>query len=97
MGCNKFALLLVAMAVVLVAALPPTVTAARNEVMLPFSIIDIRNPFAGMFLVNKPAENCDPNGDFCGSDSQCCSGNCAETIIPGARGAMFVGNFLPIL
>ncbi|KAL4313509.1 hypothetical protein GQ457_01G044790 [Hibiscus cannabinus] len=71
MECNKFVLLLVAMAVVLLASMPPTVTAARNEVM-PFSIIviaianaNIRNTFANIFSIDKPTENCFPAGNLC--------------------------------
>ncbi|KAK8617866.1 hypothetical protein V6N13_080771 [Hibiscus sabdariffa] len=70
---TKFALLMVAMAVLLLTATTPTVTAARNRAM-PFSIVanaDIRNPFV---WVNKPAENCEPSGtvDDC---SECCDPN----------------------
>ncbi|KAK8629728.1 hypothetical protein V6N13_078557 [Hibiscus sabdariffa] len=60
MECKKLALLLVGMAAVLLSVMSPTVTAARNEVMT-FSIINIRNPLANLFLVDKPAENCIPS------------------------------------
>ncbi|KAK8592063.1 hypothetical protein V6N13_062651 [Hibiscus sabdariffa] len=83
MECKKFALPLVAMAMVLLAAMPSTVTAARNEAM-PFSIINttnIRNPFAGILSIDKPVNYCYPRGSWCASDYTCCSGNC--NLLPG--------------
>ncbi|KAK8612241.1 hypothetical protein V6N13_092360 [Hibiscus sabdariffa] len=79
MESRKFALLLVAIAVVLLVATAPTVTAARNEVK-PFSTIvntGIRNPLANIFSVNsyKPARNCYSGGTACKEDSDCCSGS----------------------
>ncbi|KAK8613832.1 hypothetical protein V6N13_101588 [Hibiscus sabdariffa] len=73
MECRKFALVMVAMAVVLSTATTPTMTAARNEAM-PFSIVDnadIRNAFANVLSINKPTENCvsSENVDAC---SECC-------------------------
>ncbi|KAK8612237.1 hypothetical protein V6N13_092356 [Hibiscus sabdariffa] len=78
MECKKFALLLVAMAVVLLAAAAPTATAARHGV-LPFSIItntNIRNPFADIFVVGKPAEKCVPYREICDGSVPCCIGAC---------------------
>ncbi|KAK8613831.1 hypothetical protein V6N13_101587 [Hibiscus sabdariffa] len=63
MECRKFALLMVAMVVVLSIATNPTVTAARNGAM-PFSIVanvDIRNAFADVFPAEKSTENCEPS------------------------------------
>ncbi|KAK8592079.1 hypothetical protein V6N13_062666 [Hibiscus sabdariffa] len=71
MECNKFALLL--------AAMPPTVTAACNEVM-PFPILtntNIRNPLTNLFLIDKPAHKCDPSGALCYFNMDCCSGTCS--------------------
>ncbi|KAK8592059.1 hypothetical protein V6N13_062647 [Hibiscus sabdariffa] len=78
MDSNKFALILVGMAVVLLTAMAPTATAARNEVT-PSAITtntDIRNPFANIFLIYKPVENCKPVGASCSDPSECCSGIC---------------------
>ncbi|KAK8689688.1 hypothetical protein V6N13_088401 [Hibiscus sabdariffa] len=70
MECNKFALLLVAMAVVLLVTVSPTVMAARYKDM-PFSIITHDG-------IRKPDENCLSNGSIClpWNPEQCCSGKC---------------------
>ncbi|KAK8592056.1 hypothetical protein V6N13_062644 [Hibiscus sabdariffa] len=84
MDCKKFASVLVPMAIcLLLATMSPTVTAARNGVM-PFSIIgdaNIRNPFAGVFYVDKPAENCYASGIVCVSNSDCCSRRCSPFVL----------------
>ncbi|KAK8617867.1 hypothetical protein V6N13_080772 [Hibiscus sabdariffa] len=88
MECRKFALVMVAMAVVLSTATTPTVTAARNGAM-PFSIIteaNIRNPFVGIFSVEKSAENCVLSGTVDGC-SECCDPNrCVNLLIYPPRG-----------
>ncbi|KAK8613833.1 hypothetical protein V6N13_101589 [Hibiscus sabdariffa] len=83
MESGKFALVMVAMAVVLSTATTPTVTAARKEAM-PFSIVgnaDIRNPFVNIFSVGKPAENCVSSGivDAC---SECCEPDKCIIMLP---------------
>ncbi|KAK8631757.1 hypothetical protein V6N13_028536 [Hibiscus sabdariffa] len=76
MESKRFALLLAAMAVAVLAATAPTVTAARNGAM-PFSIVNIRNPFANIFGVQQPAENCYDSGySPCYEHLACCSGSC---------------------
>ncbi|KAK8712765.1 hypothetical protein V6N13_147993 [Hibiscus sabdariffa] len=62
---NKFTLVLVAMAVVLLVTVAPTVTAARYK-GVPLSII------------TDPDENCLPQGSFCVilAPKECCSGGC---------------------
>ncbi|KAK8675060.1 hypothetical protein V6N13_033133 [Hibiscus sabdariffa] len=93
MGSNKSALLLVAMAAMLLFATPPTVTAARNEVM-PLSIIpnaNIRNPLANFFLVesDNAANDCYPPGSGpCFGGMMCCSGKCFT--FPGIETGMCV-------
>ncbi|KAK8689417.1 hypothetical protein V6N13_088138 [Hibiscus sabdariffa] len=77
---RKFALLLVAMAVLLLVTVAPTVTASRNEDM-PFSIIsgiNFRNIIAGVFWVDGAAENCIASGNKClvSIPGDCCSGSC---------------------
>ncbi|KAK8629730.1 hypothetical protein V6N13_078559 [Hibiscus sabdariffa] len=74
MESNKFALILVAMAVVLLAAMAPT---ARNEVT-PSAITTTTN--TDTFLVYKPVENCKPVGASCRDPSECCSGICLYPI-----------------
>ncbi|KAK8689416.1 hypothetical protein V6N13_088137 [Hibiscus sabdariffa] len=77
---RKFALLSVAMAVLLLVTVAPTVMAARNEDM-PFSIItgvNIRDPMADVFLVDGAGENCLASGKKCrySAPGDCCSGTC---------------------
>ncbi|KAK8612276.1 hypothetical protein V6N13_092394 [Hibiscus sabdariffa] len=77
---NKFALLLVAMAVLLLAAAAPTVRAARNEIK-PSSTsanANVRNPLPNSFPVDttNPAENCKPVLSLCVKHADCCSGRC---------------------
>ncbi|KAK8675034.1 hypothetical protein V6N13_033107 [Hibiscus sabdariffa] len=72
MDSNKFAFLFVAMAVMLLAATAPTVTASRNDIM-PFSIIANANPNA-----------CLPYGAVCKIYTDCCTGRCAPIpYVPG--------------
>ncbi|KAL4369748.1 hypothetical protein GQ457_05G032860 [Hibiscus cannabinus] len=81
MESNKFALLFVAMAAMLLAAAAPTATAARNEVM-PFSILtnaNFRNPLANIFSTDNPAQNCRTFGG-CEKNSDCCSGVCVSVL-----------------
>ncbi|KAK8712767.1 hypothetical protein V6N13_147995 [Hibiscus sabdariffa] len=66
---NKFALLLVAMAVVLLVTVAPTVKAARYK-DVPFTIITDED-------IRKPDENCVGTGGLCGPFAdQCCTGRC---------------------
>ncbi|XVF82816.1 hypothetical protein PTKIN_Ptkin16aG0080400 [Pterospermum kingtungense] len=61
MECRKFGFLLAAMAMLLLAMATPTVFAARNEVVPCFfntnDVNNIRNPFANIFFIQKPAQN----------------------------------------
>ncbi|KAK8675048.1 hypothetical protein V6N13_033121 [Hibiscus sabdariffa] len=63
------------MAIVLLVATAPTVVAACNEVK-PFSIVNIRNPMANIFWMEKPVGNCFDSGySPCYEHLACCSGS----------------------
>ncbi|KAK8675040.1 hypothetical protein V6N13_033113 [Hibiscus sabdariffa] len=83
MESNKFALLFVAMAAMILLATAPAVTAARNKIN-PFAIVvdaNIRNPLANIFF----AKNCIDEGEYCGTNSECCSGRCVATDVAAIR------------
>ncbi|KAK8613857.1 hypothetical protein V6N13_101613 [Hibiscus sabdariffa] len=68
MECNKLALLLITMVLVLSTMTTPTVAAACN----PFSIIVDSDIFS--------VENCDPRGSYCDSFRDCCSETCSRVV-----------------
>ncbi|XVF78305.1 hypothetical protein PTKIN_Ptkin14bG0121300 [Pterospermum kingtungense] len=76
MECRKFAFLLAAMTVLLLAMAAPIAFAARNEVANTNIVDNIRNYFADILSVNKPAKNCLFSGESCDYPEECCSGEC---------------------
>ncbi|KAK8612234.1 hypothetical protein V6N13_092353 [Hibiscus sabdariffa] len=86
MESNKFALLFLAMAALLLAVAAPAVMAARNQVQ-PLSIIAVananfKNPLANVFFddTRNAANICIPNYYPCNADFLCCSGKCTAVI-----------------
>ena len=80
--CKKLASLFVVMAVVLLATVPPTALAARNEAV-PFSTeanvdpTNIRNPLASILTVGKTNnDSCIAEGEFCLFGPMNCCDDC---------------------
>ncbi|KAK8689690.1 hypothetical protein V6N13_088403 [Hibiscus sabdariffa] len=83
---NRFALLLVAMALVLLVTVAPTVMAARYK-DVPFSFITGDH-------IRIPDENCVGTGGLCVPFSdQCCTGRC--TPVSGPMGMCLSGVLIP--
>ncbi|KAK8684775.1 hypothetical protein V6N13_040791 [Hibiscus sabdariffa] len=76
-SCKKLAFLVVPVALVLQATVPPTALAARNEIMAIAGEANNNQPnYLAMVLDVNPPRNCIAKGGWCGFDIKGCCKPC---------------------